>query len=83
MSLPSKKDLKRDLRRRSGHSDSDESLLQTSDSEVEMVARPSRKRHRTPSTNHFDEEDPYKANRAFLATPCLWRPPSCSTRKEL
>jgi hypothetical protein len=84
MSLPSKDELQRDLRRRSGHSDSDVSFNQeTSDSEIEVVAGPSPKRRQTPTSNPSDEDDPHHLNRAFLATSCSRRPPSCSPQRKL
>ena len=80
MSLPSKEDLLKDLQQHSGPSSSSTSFT-NSDSEIEVVAGPSKKRG-TPTSNPSDEDDPYNLNRAFLATSASRRPRSCSPDEE-
>jgi hypothetical protein len=81
MSLPTKDELLEELNQQSGPSSSSTSL-QTSDSEIEVVAGPSRRRRLTPTSNPSDEDDPHNLNCAFLATSCSRRPPSCSPEEE-
>jgi hypothetical protein len=81
MSLPSKDELLEELNKRSGQSSSSTSQ-QISDSEIEVVAGPLKKKRRTPTNNPSDEDNPYHLNRAFLATSCSRRPPSCPPERE-
>jgi hypothetical protein len=83
MSLPSKSELLEELNRRSGQSDSSTSLEKlTSDSEIEVVAGPSRKRCQTPTFKPSDEDDPFQLNHFFLAISFSRRPPSCPPERE-
>ena len=70
----------KDLQQHSGPSSSSTSFT-NSDSEIEVVAGPSKKRG-TPTSNPSDEDDPFNLNRAFLATSASRRPRSCSPDEE-
>ena len=85
-----KKDLRPLLSRKSGHSESEAEseeieVVTSPDSEIEVVAGPSRKRVKsTPKLVDLPgEDDPNRVTRAHLATPCKRRPPSCSPERGL